>query len=1466
MRPSATRRDNFKAEVKVKLAQRVGYLCSFCQKPTLGPRMGEEGVLNLGTAAHIKAASPGGPRYDASQTPAERSHIDNGIWLCNNHAHMIDHDPREYTVDVLRKWKAKAERRALEQLLSDSGSATVYATATPELIASLQGVTARLALPTAADLPTIKADALAAAQVHADTFEASSRWPRHAVRLPLALEDSNLAHGPISLERLPQILMAAQRIVLFSAPGTGKSTTMVQLAKLMTGDAPVPLLVPLGEWAETGTDLLTWIATRHAFGMMTIKHLQFLAFHGEMAFLLDGWNEVPPATRRRLIIEIQALEREYPLLHLVMSSRRQAIDVPFAGPRFIVLPLSPSQQTEIARAIKGDLGVGVIDTAWRTPGLSELVSIPLYLWSLLDIAGTGTLPSTKEELLRRMVAAHEADPIRSELFHRELAGHQKTYLRALASAAQEAQTTSFKEESALKIVGAVNVQLREGGIVVTPPNASAVLDTLVAAHVLVRDAGSFYAFQHQQIQEWFASQDLEDELRATVGTLNFQHPLVSVKLNDYFWGEAFLFACERLSRADNDGVQAVAGLIDQLLKIDPFFAATLINRSAPAVWNQVSVAVCEFAHAWHRPGVPDRAVGFMVTTGRPEFSDAIWPLVSSTDQHIQSESLQLARSFNPAAIADVLFRDYSGLADNVREELAAGLAFEGDHAGIDAALQLALTEKRIAIRYRVFEGLSFRGAIEQVDELLRQSGDALANEVAQRGYVDCIGDEAILADIMERKRRMVAVDRAPEKRLGRALHELPDVEIPVVIQETLADDAFSFHDYGARILYEVAGQFPDAVGAALKRRVERKQTLPFHPNDYLALTEPTDEAAISNLVLHGGRGDHELAAAYLAGPATVKALVERYLAAGAKFRADGGRSGYEPVRIPSDLLAQTRAPILFRIICGYGDDLAPDVIKDLADLISGHGRGSGEEQLTLPEDLRSTTVNRVVEWARRIVADGADRSVMGRLTWAMRRLPDVSQVAVLADMLAADLRLRRDAEKAFAADPSNRQALHVLRVSHNWDYRDALIKIGCTQSEALLKAYVDDEEFGVDAAIGLQAIWQQNHGPTRSDRFRQWPEFDRMATNRARDQSAVDSAAVIFAAAERAAGQNNRNATIRATRLAMAGVLLPHGDQKSLLEKLMAAEGYNRSKLDLAQRIVVGGVVLSGNLALTALRQAVEQYGGEGEWIHEENLRELISWVELLPMTDRADSLFDGIDLVFGRFKAAEWHLRDILRPLSFVEEQLRVDLLRRLVERFPEITGLHEFYFTLSTVGAQTLDLLTDIAAGRLGKGDMRSATQHDYASQLYHRLTPEVRASLPARFARASDDNGKMFLGLMLAADEDLNIVLRLMTDPTGRKALGSPSRIARDLIYTHEPVDEHGTIFTRVPRDVALLRAGLFDLTAEADQRIATFAAACLTEVDAARDREESFDAGNRHPRLASGRAWPDVNPFATADALN
>ena len=110
--------DDFFDAVKRALASRVGNLCSnpHCGALTSGPQEDPARALNLGVAAHITAASPGGPRYDLDLLPEERSAPSNGIWLCQNCAKLIDNDPARFSVDLLHEWKRIAEADARDRV------------------------------------------------------------------------------------------------------------------------------------------------------------------------------------------------------------------------------------------------------------------------------------------------------------------------------------------------------------------------------------------------------------------------------------------------------------------------------------------------------------------------------------------------------------------------------------------------------------------------------------------------------------------------------------------------------------------------------------------------------------------------------------------------------------------------------------------------------------------------------------------------------------------------------------------------------------------------------------------------------------------------------------------------------------------------------------------------------------------------------------------------------------------------------------------------------------------------------------------------------------------------------------------------------------------------------------------------------------------------------------------------------
>lgn len=129
-------RDDFSAKTKDIMAKQVAFRCSnpHCRQVTCGAGTAKDSVLNIGVAAHICAAAPGGKRYDPEMTEKERKDIDNGIWLCQSCAKLIDSDEVQYTVEVLRDWKEWARRRAAMELEFRAGDGAEHSRILNEML------------------------------------------------------------------------------------------------------------------------------------------------------------------------------------------------------------------------------------------------------------------------------------------------------------------------------------------------------------------------------------------------------------------------------------------------------------------------------------------------------------------------------------------------------------------------------------------------------------------------------------------------------------------------------------------------------------------------------------------------------------------------------------------------------------------------------------------------------------------------------------------------------------------------------------------------------------------------------------------------------------------------------------------------------------------------------------------------------------------------------------------------------------------------------------------------------------------------------------------------------------------------------------------------------------------------------------------------------------------------------------
>lgn len=109
-------RDEFSTKTKQILAERAAHLCSNpdCLKLTTGPHSDPEKSLKTGHAAHIRAAASNGPRYDGNQTPQQRKHVSNGLWLCRECGDIVDKDTSPHTPELLHQWKRDHEAMIAE--------------------------------------------------------------------------------------------------------------------------------------------------------------------------------------------------------------------------------------------------------------------------------------------------------------------------------------------------------------------------------------------------------------------------------------------------------------------------------------------------------------------------------------------------------------------------------------------------------------------------------------------------------------------------------------------------------------------------------------------------------------------------------------------------------------------------------------------------------------------------------------------------------------------------------------------------------------------------------------------------------------------------------------------------------------------------------------------------------------------------------------------------------------------------------------------------------------------------------------------------------------------------------------------------------------------------------------------------------------------------------------------------------
>ena len=138
-----------------------------------------------------------------------------------------------------------------------------------------------------------------------------------------------------------------RRLAVLGEPGAGKTFSLERIAchharlALASSDAPLPLLVRLGQWTRE-IPLLAFIEGQlGALG----PHFSALRDQGRAVLLLDGLNEIPPGQRQFKAAQLRQLAEDERFAAVVLSCRQRdyTSDYPLPFDTLTLQPLTPLQ-------------------------------------------------------------------------------------------------------------------------------------------------------------------------------------------------------------------------------------------------------------------------------------------------------------------------------------------------------------------------------------------------------------------------------------------------------------------------------------------------------------------------------------------------------------------------------------------------------------------------------------------------------------------------------------------------------------------------------------------------------------------------------------------------------------------------------------------------------------------------------------------------------------------------------------------------------------------------------------------------------------------------------------------------------------------------------------------------------------------------------------------------------------------
>jgi hypothetical protein len=1293
----------------------------------------------------------------------------------------------------------------------------------------------------------------------------------------------------MDLDALRVALRQARRITLEAPGGSGKTTTLVQIATEPSRDDEISFLVDLPAWIHSGRDLLEFIASATPFRArnITSTNLAQLAQHAQFSFLLNGWNEIAEIHSPNAITALDGLERNYPAAGIIVATRTHYISPPLPGSiRTKLLGVTQRQRAEYLREILGDRAEELRLHLVGNRVLEGLTRTPLILAEVVTIFQSGEpVPSTRIGVLGAVMNLIERSPLHQPYLQiAPVQGHAERYLTHLAATMTDRGEVLVFAAEARAAVNSVSNMLQAEKQLSTPPAPDSILRVLTAHHVLEQiDHPSIgYRFQHQQFQEFYAARSLAKELTALAAGQDeaADKTFAAVYINKQMWEEPLRMIAEALSLAAESEQTRPAVLVEGVrltrmaLRVDPVLAADMARLAGPHIWSEVRDAFGTVLRHWY--SISDvhhkqLALAAMTATASDDFADVIVPLVTNTDREIRLSVYTAGEAFYPTSLG----ADWRNTVEAWHEDARTDFVSEVVHRGLMAEIgeRFALHDPSEKVRNAAIQELCWISATDALERVINGLNDASLDAALPAFFPEII-PELARPRVIAANRRLIAREVTPLSRIRLWLTgaEYGDTSVPAELMKELQALSPPIDQHGAHAVESalkiVKGCDPAWVSTWLTAKLLDGSLTGEHWKPFLRRVPPEQGNQLVNAMATRELSYREQAATrmILATDATselAKQIFDELCGLQRSRSSTGGQQ--DAYKYLDQLRGAFRdlpvEPAVTGMMRSLDGDFDADQFRVVARILGRVNSDAEDLREAMPTELREALRRYLKDGIARILADDAfGDEIRSEAAISLGRIGDPEDLSDLGHLIDADI------------ERMNRK-LNSTRYS-NWfllaiEYLDA--PDADTKFIALLR---NDDYMALAARSLLQlAIPLRREKPffgNTTDFTAIWKARDGM-----RPPGLDQPRATRFAEAikERIAELKQDMATSPTPQLAgrikdLAVILaaLDGRDSASVVIEALSLPGQwdAHARVNGVRAMFMSGATMSLASMLAILDPAIEHVLSQGLY-RDQSLVLLVDCLELLPFSDDPAGGIARVEEVLDKFEHRAYQFRDVVTAMGYTRSEAAVPFLLKIARGKSGLQNIETPW--LESLGRLNTDssrraLLSfidpdipfvgvnlafdhhnvEIYAAFVGAWAREdSVLKQKLLAMSAGKLTATQQRLLPAIYGELGDSD------TMVAG---ANLLRGGLSAVLGRGGLESQ-------FMERQP---HGNSysFSFVPRNAEKARADLFEAVLhDADRRKSAFA--ILGQVEVWRMEYGRPLGEPRHPLIESGEPWPPLRFF-------